>query len=157
MTGQLSRTQALAHKATEQVNHITDAFAEQGTRIRTEFEADGGVGFTYAERQILVRDDYLERVQIILGQPTGVAQVTRVIAGVVLLSLVAAKRPKGKVKVPRGKRPTVIAALRAIDEELGEGIATPDHVLTVAPGALCPATEPQEVYDGTEPSSGYLH
>ncbi len=154
MAEQLGRNGTLAPKVTEQVNFITEAFAKQGTRIRTEFEADGGVGFMYAERQILVRDDFLERVQIILGQPTGVAHVTRVIAGVSLLSLVAAKRPKGKVKVPSGKRPTVIAALSAVEEELGEGIATPDHVLTVAPGAPCPATEPQEVYDRTEPYPG---
>ena len=34
----------------------------------------------------------------------------------------------------------------------GPGIATPDHVLTVA-GDMdgCPATEPEQVYDDTEP------
>jgi subtilisin family serine protease len=35
---------------------------------------------------------------------------------------------------------------------LGAGIATPNHVLTVQPDAGgCPATEPQQVYEGTEP------
>ena len=154
MTEQPSRDEAMARKVTEQVNYIAEAFAEQGTLITTEFAADGGVGCTYAEGQILVRDDYLERVQVILGQPIGRAHVTPVIADVVLLSLVATKKPKGKVKVPTGERPTVIAALRAVDEELGEGVATPDHVLTVAPGGPCPATEPQEVYDGSEPHPG---
>jgi subtilisin family serine protease len=154
VTEQLSRDEALARKATEQVNYIAGAFAKQGSSIKTEFAADGGVDFTYAEGQILVRDDYLERVQTILGQPTSRAHVTPIIAGVVLLSLVAAKKPKGKVKVPTGERPTVIVALRAVEEELGERIATPDHVLTVAPGAPCPATEPEEVYAGTEPHPG---
>ena len=38
--------------------------------------------------------------------------------------------------------------LDRIDEEFGPGIATPDHVVTVAREASgCPATEPQEVYD----------
>ena len=38
--------------------------------------------------------------------------------------------------------------LERIDEEFGPGIATPDHVVTVAgEAAPCPATEPQEVYD----------
>jgi len=50
--------------------------------------------------------------------------------------------------------PTVPAACEAIDEELGAGIVTPNHVLTVAPVGPCPATEPQEVYDQIEPYPG---
>jgi hypothetical protein len=48
-----------------------------------------------------------------------------------------------------GERPDVLHLLERIDEEFGPGIATPDHVVTVAPGnpIPCPATEPQEVYD----------
>jgi subtilisin family serine protease len=39
-----------------------------------------------------------------------------------------------------------------IDQRLGRGIATPDHVLTVSPdGGVCPATEPQQTYEGIEP------
>jgi hypothetical protein len=63
VTEQLSRNEALARKAAEQVNYIASAFAEQGSPIKTEFATDGGAGFTYAEGQILVRDAYLERVQ----------------------------------------------------------------------------------------------
>src|SRR6185437_8536398 len=66
--------------------------------------------------------------------------VQPVIAGIVLLRL-------------HPSDPSVPYALNAIDRELGEGIATPDHVLTVAGGVVsgCPATEPEEVYDQAEP------
>jgi hypothetical protein len=50
--------------------------------------------------------------------------------------------------------PKVLDACRAIDDEFGEMVATPDHVLTVAPSGPCPATEPQEVYDQIEPYPG---
>ena len=37
---------------------------------------------------------------------------------------------------------TVAEALAAIDGRLGAGAATPNHVLSVSPVHLCPATEP---------------
>jgi hypothetical protein len=48
--------------------------------------------------------------------------------------------------------PCVLTILAVIDKELGKGIATPNHVLTVA-GDMgpCPATEPQGAYDDIEP------
>jgi hypothetical protein len=51
-----------------------------------------------------------------------------------------------------GDQPSVLRLLDIIDEQLGVGIATPDHVVTVA-GVMgpCPATEPQEVYGPREP------
>ena len=43
-------------------------------------------------------------------------------------------------------------ALDLVDRVLGPGYATPNHVITVAgEGGPCPATDPEEVYDGTEP------
>jgi Subtilase family len=54
--------------------------------------------------------------------------------------------------------------LDEIDRELGEGCATPNHVLTVAQGASpdeavgpCAATDPEVVYSGTEPYPGICH
>jgi hypothetical protein len=51
------------------------------------------------------------------------------------------------------ERPSVLLLLDRIDEELGVGIATPDHVLTAANGEIthCPATEPEEFYGPSEP------
>ena len=57
--------------------------------------------------------------------------------------------PEGNGGPAEGERPGVLHLLEHIDEEFGPGIATPDHVFTVAQGhpSPCPATEPQEVYD----------
>jgi subtilisin family serine protease len=108
-----------------------------------------GVGFMYAEGQILVLERYLERVQDILGEPkptvraiagtpAGTAAVEPVIDGVVILHL--------------SKDRAALDALDRVDRVLGPGYATPNHVITVAgDGGPCPATDPEEVYDGTEP------
>ena len=72
------------------------------------------------------------------GEPHGYRPV---VAGVVLLQL--------------PYRLEVLPVLDVIDRRLGEGIATPNHVLTVTPEVgPCPATEPEVVYDGIEPSPG---
>lgn len=86
--------------------------------------------FEYIARQghILVRDRDLERVQRVLD---GGQVADNLIDGVTLLEL-----PAG-VWVPD--------ALERLDEALGAGVATPDHVLYVTPvtGGCCPATEPE--------------
>ena len=70
----------------------------------------------------------------------------RVIAGVILLIL-----PPALVGGDRGR--SVPEWLDLIDQRLGRGAATPDQVLTVAPATTsCPATDPEPVYNGTEPS-----
>jgi Subtilase family len=54
---------------------------------------------------------------------------------------------------PADERPSVLKLLEAIDDRLGVGIATPDHVLTASNGEItsCPATEPEEFYGPREP------
>jgi subtilisin family serine protease len=115
----------------------------------------------YAKGQILVREGYLGRVQDILdgteiphGQKPSDQElrdwpedqrkpVEPLIAGVVVLHF---------RRQDDGNWPSVIDALAKIDRVLGPGHATPNHVLTVAGNVgPCPATEPQEVYDGIEP------
>jgi Subtilase family len=58
----------------------------------------------------------------------------------------------GERRHREGETPCVLTILKVLDKELGPGIATPNHLLTVA-GEMgpCPATEPQGVYDDIEP------
>ncbi len=142
----------LARKVVNEIEHIISAFHRSSHgRIQIEVaRSDGRVDYLYVGGQILVRDEHLERVLEIIEPETPETErrrvwndperVRRVIEGVVLLTL--------------GEQgPLVQDALGSVEERLGRGIATPDHVLTVAPGegAPCPATEPQEVYEEIEP------
>jgi hypothetical protein len=154
-----------------QVGYIQDQFVEKtGTQILVAPKGDG-VDFMYAAGQLLVLDAYLDRVLHVLlgaglvtqpyvdqvlavesGEPIEPGQpvMVRVIRGVVLLLL--------QPLHPGDPLPAVLDALQAIDERLGSGVATPNHVLTVAPdGGPCPATEPEQAYDETEPYPGICH
>lgn len=91
--------------------------------------------YLYRRGHILVRDAALERVQQVLdgGEPAN-----NLIEGVTLLEL-----PHG-LDAPE--------ALDRIDDALGAGAASPDHVLYVTRGSAgcCPATEP-DVPSSTDP------
>jgi hypothetical protein len=144
---------------------------------------DRGVDYMYAEGQILVRSDYQEAVTIHLARHGIVAGPAEpVIIGVGLLHLQWAAEADGD-KGDAGDREAVLdgiwrraalnmsrtvaipflttppitnQALYYIDTELGEDIATPNHILTVADtvSGPCPATEPEAVYYQTEPNPG---
>jgi Subtilase family len=148
--------EGLRQKVVDEVQYIIDEFDRlpEGP-IKIEVARSGNrVDYLYAGGQILVREDYLGRVLDILQPPDEreqdrdyralerdyADQIKRVISGVVLLTL-------------SENQPPLQTALRRIDEQLGRGIATPDHVLTVTPGegSPCAATEPQQVYDEIEP------
>jgi hypothetical protein len=157
-------------KAAGQVELIVRAFHDRGIVVRPVFE-HRGLAFMYETGAILVRDEYLRRVEEIVGldgetgepardegEPDAESEaddstrergprVQRVIRGVVRLSL--AGTPFG------GEGAGVLAALDEIDAELGTGAATPNQVLTVS-GVVhpCPATEPAEVPEGIEPYPG---
>lgn len=141
-------------KVADETDHIIRSFssAPSGGKEIKVVPADGGIGHMYAEGEILVREDHLERVLEILepdadhdqvrGDP---ARVQRVVENVVLLTL-------GE------SQPLALDALDAVDQQLGPGIATPNHVLTVAPqGTSCPATEPEGAYYDIEPFPSVCH
>ncbi len=143
----------LQPRIADHVNHIAQAFQGQGTEVRSEnHPAGGGMNFMHAERHIVVRAEHRDRVLSILQQATqdrpGVtpSRVEPVTRGVELLVFDPADdRTEG----------WVLGLIEEIDRELGRGIATPNHVLTVT-GDLhpCPATEPEEVGQGIEPYPG---
>jgi subtilisin family serine protease len=153
MTEPSSWRNGFAPKVADEIEHIVGAFRDApggGREITVVSNGTGGIDHMHAAGEILVREEYLDRVLGILGQPSRAdleqnqpGRIRRVIAGHVLLTL-------------DDPQPVVADALDLIDQRLGRGIATPNHVLTVAgnegePG-VCPATEPEQVYFDTEPS-----
>jgi subtilisin family serine protease len=126
----------------DQVNHIVSAFAGQSVPVNVVPAGDGGVDHMHAEGQLLVRDEHVPAVHEILnpGVELSPVQVRRVVPGISVVT-----------STNDGAHPTVAESLDRIDQLLGTGMATPNHVLTVAPAHPCPATEPQEVYYETEP------
>jgi len=154
VTDPASHNDALQHGVRQQVNRITNVFGARGVNILTE-PADGGVSFMCHDSQLLVRTEYLQQVQRVLGQPESLDNVTPVSQGVALLTLGSASVRSSDLRVTPDERPTVPGALEAVRQLLGEGAATPDHVLTVcAVVSPCPATEPQAVEYGIEPQPG---
>ncbi len=141
-------------KVAAETDHIVRSFREApggGKEIKV-VPADGGIGHIYAEAEILVREEQFDQVLEILEPGADSdqvrddpARVRRVIEGVILLTL-------GE------SQPSALAAIDAIDQQLGPGIATPNHVLTVAPqGTSCPATEPEGAYYDIEPFPSVCH
>ena len=117
----------LRQRVVDEIDHVIHAFRPspgEGVEIKAA-RSGNRVDHLYAEGQILVRDEYLSQVLEILELPDeaelrGADRMRRVIAGVVLLTL-------------DDSHPAVLDALEVIDQRLGRGIATPDHVLTVSP------------------------
>jgi subtilisin family serine protease len=141
----------------DEVEHVVDAFRDApggGRQITVVPNGTGGVHYLHAEGEILVREEHLARVLEILEHPSQEDlerdepdRIQRVIAGHVLLTL---GQP----------HPLVAEALDLVDGALGRGIATPNHVVTVAPNGepgVCPATEPEAVYYDIEPFPSVSH
>lgn len=86
-------------------------------------------GYLYQTDAILVRDEYVARIQEFLQ---GGTPLDNRINGLTVLSLSGARLVEA------------LAALDGIDGQFGVGIATPNHVLSITPASHCPATEPEE-------------
>jgi hypothetical protein len=172
----------------DEVDYIIAAFGAKGIDIGVVAQGHG-LGYMYAKGQLLVRERYFEGVVESLrrqhvpfgpGDPTkgnhgkgndgddakgndgdgdggkgneGSPDPNRyphVLPGLILVYI------SGK---------SVPDVLDGIDRDLGEGCATPNHVLTVASNGAspdesvgpCAATDPEEVYEGTEPYPGICH
>jgi hypothetical protein len=128
----------------DQADTIVKTYAAQGQEIVVVPDHDGGIAYMYAEGQLLVRDRYVNDVFPIFnpGQKNSPELVKHIVPGVSLVT---------HPKKPNAKLPMVATALDIIDQNFGPGIATPNHVFTVAPSGPCPATEPEEAYYGIEP------
>src|SRR5215471_15037533 len=107
---------------------------------------DGTLDYLYVRGVIMVRDTYVAEVARLLDEEDeederGQEFVPAVglLPGVSLFSV-------GERDVPR--------LLDKIDARLGEGVATPDHILSITPVFPCPATEPEGVADGALPEPG---
>jgi Subtilase family len=144
------------------------AFMYAQDRILTREQYLGGVGGTLGPQSTLGASKQRGVLDVLQDQRVGEVEVERVVRDIVLIHLNPRHpgnapddtssggddgTPEGDRGTGEGEPPDVLYLLDRIDEELGEGIATPDHVLTAANGAMgpCSATEPQQVYPTAGP------
>ena len=125
----MNHNQTAAAKARAQVQLVLEMFGAAGITIGVQM-SDTGIDYLYEEGTLLVRDGYVPRVLNVVG---GGEVVDGLIGGVSRCTLDGAQISK------------VGQALERIDDQLGIGVATPNHVLSVSPTFLCPATEPEVV------------
>lgn len=105
-----------------------------------DWSDQGDVSYHHRERTLLVRDADVDRVaSLISGAP--VAHDNNV-------------RGLTRLEFHPGERRTVEEACAHLDRNLGEGVATPDHILYTCVNTACPATEPEEVSAGAQPDPG---
>lgn len=97
----------------------------QGSAVAPrDWAQTGNVDYLYRAGAILVRDQDLDRVRAVLPGEIQAALVN------------------GLTRY--GPEVSTLDALDIVEEQLGIGVATPDHVLYVTTRTFCPATEPEE-------------
>ena len=105
-----------------------------------DWEEHDEVDYHHRERTLLVRDADVDRVAgIVSGTP--VAHDNNV-------------RGLTRLEFSGDERRSVEGACADIDRILGEGMATPDHILYTCTTSTCPATEPEEVAADALPDPG---
>ena len=111
-----------------------------------DWQERGTVDYLYQRDAVLVRDEDLDRVLALLVDPV---VLDSLINGLTLLTYQGV-RVDGEER--RGL--TVPQVLAVLDDSVGVGVAAPNHVVSIAPGATyCPATEPEET-GATDPDPG---
>jgi subtilisin family serine protease len=97
----------------------------------------GEVDYHHRDRTLLIRDADVERVTAVVPG-AAVAHDNNV-------------RGLTRLEIAPDERRNVDEACAHLDRTLGEGVATPDHILYVCVFGTCPATEPEEVPDDAKP------
>src|SRR5271169_4713949 len=105
-----------------------------------DWEQLDNVDYLYRERSLLVRDADIERVVGIV--PSEPVEYESNLRGLTLL------------RFADEETRNIEEVCTAVDQRLGEGVVTPDHVFYICAGGSCPATEPEEVPDGSPPDPG---
>jgi len=142
-----------ATRTDAQVRLIHDAFngADPPIRIRevrfTQGPKEGEVDFLCEDGIILARTEDADRVTEVLLRQTAPRRRPD-------LRLPGATNGVVRLTLDGTAFDDVIRALEAIDAELGVGVATPNHVLSITPVTGCPATEPEEVDPAAIPDPG---
>jgi Subtilase family len=156
MDSESGRADREPSKLDVQTELIVSACRAKGIDVGVARFRDGSLDFLYQRGVILVRSSYLDRVGEIVGAGEGGDEGGQRVAeergdssghdhsieGVTLYSLAGARISD------------TLEALRAIDRELGPGIATPNHVFSITPVYPCPATEPTHVPPDIPPDPG---
>lgn len=88
--------------------------------------------------------DYLHRERTLLVRDADVDRVTAIVPSAAV-SHVNNLRGLTRLEFSADESRSVEEACAAVDRALGEGVATPDHILYLCPTTTCPATEPEEV------------
>ena len=149
-----------------QASLVQAAFARDDTRIGIKRFENGELDYLYERGTILVREAYVNQV----GRLVGGERREGLIAGVAVWSIPeqpeTPQGPEGPQRPEPGDEDSadqperdedeteVTRTLDLIDRHLGVGVATPNHVVSISPVAMCPATEPDEVLAGVGPEPG---
>jgi subtilisin family serine protease len=126
-----SQDELVRERTRDQVRIIIDALGDDNVGIAPgETDDPADFAYLYRKHDILVRDPDVERVVAALNRIGQGAEVSdNLVNGLTRLSVF------GDADVP--------SVLDSLDEAVGVGVATPDHVLYVT-NRCCPATEPEE-------------
>lgn len=147
----------------EQVAYLIDAMGgpEFAAVVWTE---DGWLDYLYRPGYVLARDERWQDVVAVLGAE----RAERVEKRPVEPERPRSERPEGDQAEPEPFKQqrgltllrlttdadnTFFDLIEKVDQVLGVGVATPDHILFVSPGggSACPATEPEELDGAAAP------